>query len=104
MKSKPTIRYLGTAIAVCAILLPLSSQADVYWSLNLGDGLRISQSHYPVRHYQREVKHYGHRYHHHKSHKLQQYYWHHRVQQHHYFAPYTYGFMPRHHSHYGSHH
>lgn len=99
MKSKTTIRYLGAAIAIGAMLLPLSSQADVYWSLNLGDGLRISQRYHPVHYQHREVRYYGHKHRHHSANKLRQYYWRHRVQQHHYYAPHAYGFIPRHRSH-----
>ena len=103
MKNKTTLRYLGAAIAACAMLLPLSSQADVYWSLNLSDGIRISNNHhvdryspYKARHHRHHAKH-GH----HQRHNLRKYYRHHRAQQH--FAPYAYSFIPRHNSHYRHH-
>lgn len=96
MKTRTTIRYLSITIGLCTMMLPLSSQADVYWSLKLGHGLELGHSdHHQYR--QKHVRKTHKRKHsHHRPQRLQHYYRRHRAyHQHHYYDASPYGFIPR---------
>jgi len=97
MRTKISSPYLGTAIALFAMLLPLSSQADVYWSLNLGHGLKLAHGDHRQYHHQHIRKSHKRKHGHHKPKRLRQYYWRHRAyHQRHYYDTNPYGFIPRH--------
>ncbi|MFO7602972.1 MAG: hypothetical protein R6X06_04055 [Gammaproteobacteria bacterium] len=111
MKGKTNLRYLGSAMALGAMLLPLSSQADVSWSITLGHGLPLSHNLYQPHRYQSHhhksqrpapvVKHHGHPQRHHKEHRSRHKYGHHYEQRslrasRYYPTPAPYGFIPRH--------
>ena len=100
MKSRSISRYMAIGIALCAMLLPLTSQADVRWSIQLGHGLNISHDYYqPYRHYSRKQYHH-HRYDDHRHHgwKSRHHYRDYRgyKARRYYHTPYPYGFIPRH--------
>ena len=103
MKSRTTIRNLGIAIGLCTMMLPLSSQAGVYWSLNLGHGLKLGHSDHHQYRQQRVRKTHKRKHGHRRPQRLQHYYWKHRAyHQRHYYDANPYGFIPRRHRGHGS--
>ena len=99
MKRKTLLRYSGGAVLLFAALLPLTSQADVIWSISLGRGLYLDRDYHPrYPHYERyEANRHAHRYH--RRYSLHEYYSRHRARARGFYDnDYRYKFSPRYHS------
>jgi len=81
MKGRIPIPYLSSAILFCALLLPVTSQADVIWSLSLGHGLRLNTDQHRQYRY-RPYRYKSPRHESYRTHELQERYWRRRVHVH----------------------
>ncbi len=96
MNRKTLLRYSGGTVLLFAMLLPLTSQADVIWSIRLGQGLYIDRDYHPryERHERYEANRRAHRYE--RREALHEYYSRHRARARGFYDnDYRYKFTPR---------